>query len=53
MCDVDENGLETIELTEDIGVTNSGASQNQPKPVAASMMSMMDTDTLPQSSGED
>ena len=40
MCDLDENGLETIDLTEDTGVTNSGTGSVAPKPVAATMMSM-------------
>ena len=44
MCDLDENGLETIDLTEDIGVTNSGTGSVAPKPVAATMMSMAPTD---------
>ena len=44
MCDVDENGLETIDLTEDAGVTNAGTASVAPKPVATSMMSMAPTE---------
>ena len=40
MCDLDENGLETIDLTEEVGQTNSGTGSVAPKPVATSMLSM-------------
>ena len=48
MCDLDEDGLETIDLTQDTGVTISGTAKGEgnvaPKPVVSTMMSMMATE---------